>query len=419
MMEKSITIAGAGMGSAEGMTEELLAEARQAELIIGAERVTDLFKGKGKRRVRSEYRPEAIRRIVDEAEERRILILVTGDQGFFSAAEKIRKALSDYSLRVLPGISSVSYLSAGTGIPYSGAALVSAHGRQLNLVSTVRRNQVTYVLAGGNLPELLERLCVYGYSDLQVYTGENLAAADERIRSGSAAELLRQSENDPFARLSLMLVLNPDAVEAVHAGIPDEEFIRGAVPMTRREVRALILSSLRIKADSVVMDIGSGTGSVAVEAALSAYRGTVYAVEKKKEALELIRKNAVKFHADNIRIAEGEAPEVLDDLPAADLYFIGGSGGKLREILKTIQEKAFQEETPEDPARTGEGRIRHCRVVISALTLQTLSAAQRILEEMNARDFTCTQLQASRSYRVGNYDMLKAENPVFVITAEW
>ncbi len=423
-MEKRITIAGAGMGVPDGMTASLLDEVENAELIIGAERIAAPFARLG-RRVLFEYRAEAIRQIVDEAPEQRILILVTGDQGFFSASEKIAGQLADYQPRILPGISSVAYFSAVTGIPYSGAALVSAHGRELNIVSVVRRNRCTFVLAGGNLSQLLRTLCIYGYSGLEVYTGEQLSSGNERIRHGTAEDLLINAEKEPFSVLSLMLVMHPDAQERVPFGITDEAFLRGSMPMTKREVRALILSSLRLDADSVVVDIGAGTGSVTVEAALSAYNGTVYAVEKKKEALQLIKANAVRFHADNIRIVEGEAPEALRELPLADAYFIGGSGGRMGEILEVIQESFIRCETEMEPVNSdpsaGNGEMRQagrfCSIVISAATIQTLTEAQQLLQEMRFQNISITQIQASRSRKVGRYDMLKAENPVFVITA--
>ena len=415
-MKKQVIIAGAGAGSEESRTAALVSAVEEAGLIIGPDRIVRSFAVKGKT-VRSEYRPEVVRQIVDEAQEENILVLVTGDPGFYSAAYGMREKLSDYAPRVLPGISSIAYFSARIGIPYSNALLVSAHGRELNLVSLVRRNRQTFVLTGGNLVELLERLSAYGYGDLEIYTGEDLSSDRERIRHGSAAELLRQAGKEPFSVLSLMAVNNPKAEEAVPAGLPDDDFLRGKVPMTKREVRAVILSSLRLLADSVVVDIGSGTGSVAVEAALSAYKGTVYAVERKQEALELIRANAIRFHVDNLRVVEGEAPEALEKLPVADAYFIGGSGGRLEEILQCIRKKLQQKrenDQPEEKKKPESG----CRVVISAITLQTLTKVVQILEEMHVRDSSWTQLQVSRSHRTGGYDLMKAENPVFLLTAD-
>ena len=405
------------MGFPEGMTAELLSSIESAELIIGAERIVKQFHAPG-RRVVFEYRPLPIRKLIEEAVETEILILVTGDQGFYSAAGKIAQQIADYSPRLLPGISSVACFSSRIGIPYSDAHLLSAHGRSVNLAAMVRRNPVTYVLAGGNLVSLLETLRYFGFSELEVYTGEDLSCPEERIRHGTVEQLLLQAEQEPFSMLSLMAVLNPRAEESVLFGIPDEEFIRGSVPMTKREVRSFILSSMRLKAGSVVVDIGAGTGSVSVEAALSAYKGIVYAIERKKEAQDLIEANAVKFHADNIRIIVGEAPEALTGLPAADVYYIGGSGGRLGEILERIR-KSVDSGIDRGTDQTAGSEKSTRRIVLSASTLQTLSNAQELLERMQFVNITFTQIQASRSHRIGSYDLIRAENPVFVITADF
>ncbi len=101
----------------------------------------------------------------------------------------------------------------------------------------------------------------------------------------------------------------------------DEWFIRGEVPMTKSEVRAVSVEKLELSPDSVLYDIGAGTGSVSVEAAAFMPEGTVYAVEKKREAVELLEKNRKKFQAEQIRIIEGAAPEALEGLEALPMHF--------------------------------------------------------------------------------------------------
>ena len=111
--------------------------------------------------------------------------------------------------------------------------------------------------------------------------------------------------------------------------IEDEEFIRGEVPMTKLEVRILTLAKAQIKSDSVLVDVGAGTGSISIEAALLAPHGKIFALERKTEAVELIRRNAEKFSADNVEIICAEAPNGLENLPELDAAIIGGSGGQL------------------------------------------------------------------------------------------
>lgn len=183
--------------------------------------------------------------------------------------------------------------------------------------------------------------------------------------------------------------------------IDDAEFIRGNVPMTKREIRTLTLSAARLAADSVVVDVGAGTGSITIEAARLASKGKVFAIERKAEAVVLIRRNVEKFSVGNVEIICAEAPEGLDKLPNLDAAIIGGSGGRLEEILNILCPKI----------KSGG------RVVLNAITIQTTATA---LEYFRRGGWYCEacQVQITRLERVGRYDMAKALNPVWIITAE-
>ena len=144
----------------------------------------------------------------------------------------------------------------------------------------------------------------------------------------------------------------------------DELFLRGAqVPMTKEAVRALALAKLELHRARHLIDIGAGTGSVSAE--LSLYAKSVWAVERKPEAVELIRKNREKFCAWNLHVIAGTAPEALELLPKPDAVFIGGSSGKLDEIIH-----AAVRANPE------------VRICVSAIALETLQQAISALERL-------------------------------------
>ena len=186
-------------------------------------------------------------------------------------------------------------------------------------------------------------------------------------------------------------------------GIPDEDFIRGKVPMTKREVRILTMAKAEISPKDTVWDVGAGTGSMSVEAALLAPEGRVYAVERKGEGASLIRQNAEKFGAKNITVVEGEAPEALDLLPECDAVIIGGSGSRLAEILDKAAEKL------------ADGG----RVVINSVTIQTLSeAVEYFRRKSEAFTYEAVCVQVTRLEAVGRYDMMKALNPIYILTAK-
>ena len=179
----------------------------------------------------------------------------------------------------------------------------------------------------------------------------------------------------------------------------DECFIRGDIPMTKSEVRAVSLSKLDLRKDSVVYDIGAGTGSVSVEAALLAPEGHVYAFEQKEEGCRLICANREKFGITNLTVAAGKAPEILAGYPAPDKVFVGGSGGSLEAILDTVFQK--------NPA---------AQVVLNVIALESLC---RVTEYFKRRgiepDITC--IQVSRAQVRGGYHMMQGLNPVYIITA--
>ena len=190
-------------------------------------------------------------------------------------------------------------------------------------------------------------------------------------------------------------------------GLPDEAFIRGKAPMTKAEIRMVSLGKLKLKKDSVCYDVGAGTGSVSVEMALRAYEGSVYAVEKKEDALGLLQENRQKFALDHMEIVAGTAPEALEELPAPTHAFIGGSSGNLKEIVRLLLKKNPQ-----------------VRMVINCITLETVGEAMECIRELEGEDASVSwetevvQLAVSRSKSVGRYHMMMGENPIYVITIQ-
>ena len=184
-------------------------------------------------------------------------------------------------------------------------------------------------------------------------------------------------------------------------GIPDDMFDRGSVPMTKEEIRSIIISKLRLAEDSNVLDIGSGTGSVTVECALIAKKGIVYSFEKNEEALDLMRKNIKKFKIENVVIINGEAPGTLEKSGSFDRVFIGGSGGNIKGILEFVHNEI------ED-----QGRI-----VITAITLDTLFEVVSFFKSMKY-NHEIIQASITRVSDAGGLSMLKALNPVFIVSAQ-
>lgn len=339
-------------------------------------------------------------------EEGHAVLLASGDVGFYSVAISMTEKLlaqnerhPDLAVEVelVPGISSLQYFSAKLGSPWNAWKLISAHGRSTHFVDSVRRNRYTFLLTGGNVPHILETLAEYGYADLTVAVGENLGMQEERIYQGKVSEVLEKRQ---FPSLTVLLVYNPDASAEIRTGIADQEFSRGDVPMTKAEIRAVVMSKLRIRPSDHCFDVGCGTGSVTVEMALSAYEGSVRGFDVVPEAVELTKQNAKKFRVSNLDASEGRAPECFEGIPAPDVAFIGGSRGEMRGIVAWLAERNPQ-----------------IRLAVTAITLESALEAIRAFEASGLQS-EVIQVSIARARKVGNMNMLEGLNPIFVISTK-
>lgn len=187
-----------------------------------------------------------------------------------------------------------------------------------------------------------------------------------------------------------------------HLGMEDDAFIRGTVPMTKRDIRILTLAKARIRPDSVVYDIGAGTGSLSIEAAFQAGEGHVYAIERNPEGVRLIHENAGKFRVKNLTVIHEEAPRGLDGLPPCDAVLIGGSGGHLARLFEAL-----------------EGKLKQGgRIVLNCITIQTLVQCIEYMRDHPGYTYEAIQVQVSCLRQVGPYDMAKAYNPVYIVDCE-
>ena len=387
-----------GMGCAgEDLCASATAAIEQAELIVGAERLVRALPTTDARVV-VEARTREVARILRESGASRAVVALSGDVGFFSGATRLAGLLEadGYAVEAIPGISSVQLLAARLGRPWQDWTLASAHGRDCDVMGALRMGRPLFLLTSGSqtVRSVCKELAHAGLGSCRVTVAERLGYTDEHVREGIADQMC---EGD-FDELNVMLVELPGELATPRRvpGIPDEAFVRGSVPMTKQEVRACILAKLAITPDDLCWDVGAGTGAVSVELALSARE--VWAVERDAEALELVRKNRRRSRAWNLHVIDGTAPEVLDALPRPDAVFVGGSNGRLEDIL--------------DAAYTANPNVRLC---VSAILLQTLALAMGWME---TRGLNCevTQVAVSRTRKLGDHSLLMAQNPVFLVT---
>lgn len=390
-------LVGIGMGTPDHLTGEARAAFEKADCILGSGRMLDSFKTTRKP-LFDAYDPAKMLTYVQEhPEHRTIAVALSGDVGFYSGARRLISTFGNAGIRteLITGISSVTYFCSRLQIPWEDVKLMSIHGRRENLIAAVRTHFRTFTLLGGrdNVVSLCEKLEKYGFENVKLYIGERLHYPEERITEGTPAELKEKA----FDSLCVAIIENPSYMSGLRSCIPDEEFQRGDAPMTKSEVRSLSVAKLNLNRDSIAWDIGAGTGSVTIEMALAAADGEVYAIEKKPAAAALIEENARRFGTPNVEVHVGTAPEALTDLPAPTHAFIGGSSGNMKEILQLLLAKNPQ-----------------VRVVINAITLETVAEANSCFKELGFTDLDITQIQAAKAKKVGPYEMMMGQNPVYI-----
>lgn len=407
---RKVTIIGAGPGNPDLLSRAALDAIDIADVVIGAHRAL----------VGIDVPPDVVRcelvktadivaALTDAASWQRAVVVMTGDVGLFSGARRLVEALSGdarVDVRIIPGISSASYLAARLARPWQDWRFASAHGVACDIVAEAERaGELFLVTSGGEDPSRLSgELVQAGFGDARVTVAERLSYPDERITCATASEIAGQTFDD----LNVMLIEFAGGAGSpansrwpyASSGIPDELFIRGDVPMTKQEVRAVALAKLRLTATDTVWDVGAGTGSVSIEAALVARAGSVWAVERNATGVRLIRENADAFGCGNVHAVPGVAPEALAKLPVPDAVFVGGSAGELPSIVEAALEKNSQ--------------VRLC---VPCVTVETLTEACALLSGSRFKGFEACQVSAARAEAVGSHHLMKAQNPVFLVSA--
>lgn len=402
-----IYVLGIGPGTLEWLPAAIQDKVEQCEVLFGGTRAHELFPHfLGKR-----YRigRDLNRAVVEIREElssgKQVGVLVSGDPGFYSMLPMIRREFPEQTLEILPGLSSLQFAFARSGIPWQEAELLSVHGRSLKLLPLNLSKPLGVLTGGENTPQKVAAYYqTYGFNPY-ISVGNSLSYPEEEWIETNACQLASTEANYSNA----VMIIFPDklqkegfqqAEEIIGGlGIPDEEFIRGSVPMTKSEIRVQVLSKAKITVRDRVLDVGAGTGSLSIEAARVAHEGCLYAVEEDPEAQELILKNLEKFRVSNVRLVRGTAPGALADIPPVDVCLIGGSHGQLTEIL---------EQAPLLPGG---------RVVITAVTLETVNKGIEALKILDFQEIDVVSLQVVRWKGIKDLHLAQALNPVFILSA--
>jgi precorrin-6Y C5,15-methyltransferase (decarboxylating) len=372
-------------------------------MIIGARRMLDMVSDYGKPTFCSYNYPEIAAYMQLHTEYRHFAVLFSGDIGFYSGAARLRQCLEGmpFQIRSYSGIASPIHFLNRIGKTWEDVHLISCHGQTTPIIANVRSHPKTLALLGkpDDAANICQALTACGLHHTDIYIGAALQQPEELILQGKPADFISQN----LPALSVIYIENPAAKDwPVTQGLSDDAFIRGKVPMTKSEVRSVVLSKLALTNTSVLYDIGAGTGSVAIEAARQMSGGHVYAIEKNPDGIALIRDNSRRLLVDNLSVIEGIAPECMSGLPPATHAFIGGTSGHLNDILQLLHKK--------NP---------RMHVVITAITLETLAEIVQLVKAASIPEPEIVQIQVSSSKKAGSYHLMQGQNPVYIISFQF
>lgn len=404
----NVTLIGIGAGNSDGLLISAKDAINRADILLGANRMVEAYSDKMP--TKALYKSEDILAFIKEMEKSQeyldIAVLFSGDTGFCSGATKLVSKLTGMrtvNVSVIPGISSISYLASKIGEPYSDAALLSLHGKDesdiYKICDEIKSNERSYILTSGSkdIYALIDVLKENIHRDLELIAGYNLSYEDEEIFA------LRIDDSKLVLKEGLYVLFiknNNFESKKLNCLLADDEFIRDKIPMTKSLIRHVCVQKLGLCKDSIVADIGAGTGSVAIEIAKQSAGIMVYAIEKKSEAVSLIIKNAEKFNAHNLKVIEGNAADVLDRIDKKFTHaFIGGSSGELKAIVEKLIDI--------NPS---------IRIVASAISVETIAELNEIAKEYEAFKPELISINYAKNKRVGDYNLMEGMNPVYILS---
>jgi precorrin-6Y C5,15-methyltransferase (decarboxylating) len=405
----NVSIIGIGDDGLDGASEAVRRIISEADLLVGNDRVLALVPGNvTERLVLGADVESAADRIA--AEHGRVAVLVSGDPLFYGLARYLCDRVGIDRCEIVPHVSSMQLAFARVKESWDDAYLTNLANHSLEaVVERIRTaDKVGLFTTDENGPDAVAKALVKRKIDyFTAYVCENLGARNERVTRGTLADIAGQK----FDPLNVMILVRSgdapdrprDAATRSLFGNPDEAFVQSKPKhglLTPAEVRAVALAQMALSPRSIVWDVGAGSGSVSVEAALLAPAGQVFAIEQDAEDVELIRENADRFAAENVTPVVGRAPEVWADLPDPDAVFMEGSG---REIAR-LAELAFERLKPGG------------RLVASVASIEGLYEVKAILAAATS-DVNVWMLNVSRGTDQLQRLRLNSLNPAFLVAA--
>ena len=396
-----VVVVGIGDDGPDGLCERAREAIGQAALLVGGRRHLAWFSEHPAEQLTITNNITSMVDAVAAAMHRgRVVVLASGDPLFYGIGAVLASRIGQVRVEIVPHVGSIQLAFARAGVSWHDAALLSAHGRPLAAIIRPALDAAKAAILTDDVQTpavIASALLEAGMEDCRALVCEHLGGPRERVIDTTLYNLAGQE----FAPLNVLLLLRGHPTRPpLPLGLPDDAYAHLRGQITKAEIRAVSLSKLRLRRGDTVWDIGAGSGSVSIEAALLC-GGRVYAVERSAEQWPELRANIAAFHAAGVQVVEGEAPEILAGLPPPDAVFVGGSGSRLRGVLDTVE------------ARLRPGG----RVVLNLTLLDHLADCRAWLAASGAWEQELIQLQVARAVSIAGDERLAALNPIWILGA--
>jgi precorrin-6B C5,15-methyltransferase / cobalt-precorrin-6B C5,C15-methyltransferase len=407
-MMEPIHVIGIGQGK-QDLTPQQMERIRTADVLVGGRRHLSLFAGhSGEALVLDRHLDRIIEIIKDRMKQCKVVVLASGDPLFYGIGATLITHIDKQFLRIHPNVSSVAAAFAAIKEPWHDAKIISLHSRPLpdfSFADLVKEKKVAFLTSPSADPVFIARnLCRRQISGFRFCVLENLGDPDrEKILWFDSPGHVPER---PFSHPNVVILLRQaefimdDVSHETHPGMADDRFTHANGLITKSEIRSIVLSKLKLtKKDHVLWDIGSGSGSVAIEAALAIPEGVVVAIEKNPSRLPDIVHNIKQFHCPNILVKHMDFPAGAEFLPRPDRIFVGGGGSRLDTILDTA----------------GNCLVETGFLVVNTVLIQSMAQAFDWLDQ-NRFNPEMIQVQISRSRAMPYGTRLDALNPVWIVS---
>jgi len=393
-----VKLIGIGDNGKESLLPQHIQWIEESEVLVGGERVLSYFPDYQGEKVVIKGGIQAIAEKLQK-ETRPTVVLASGDPLFFGIGSYLAKKIN---IEVYPYVSSIQLAFAKMGESWQDAFVVSVHGRSMKgLAQRIDGKRKIALLTDteNNPSRIADYLLSFGMTEYRAFVAENLEGEGEKT-GWYELEEMRQHE---FSPLNVVILKRIAEGPSWPLGIEDEEFSQRKPDkglITKKEIRVLSLYALKLQKDSTVWDIGTCTGSIAIEAARLAPEGQVFAIEKNEPDLENCFQNQRKFRAD-ITAIHGKAPDGLESFPDPDAIFIGGTGGEMVDLIQVC----------------GKRLKKGGRIVLNAATIENLYRANEAFAQAGYQT-SIMHAQISRSKPILGMNRFVPLNPIYIITAE-